>query len=224
MGASGSSPTTVWAPGMESQWILPASTSPERRFRRTRTCTTFPFDNNDGELFVQRLSLTGQSLYFTIAGGPGEGFGNGHDVGNGIALDDLHNAWAVGPPFTGRRRRHRARVARQDRSRWHEARSARIQQRRNDVGMGVAVAAVSPGLRDRPAGRLSHYGWSRAPPDHCAVFVLHQDEAGNNLMGMIFGGLGADDGGTAIVTNGSNAAFVTGFTTTPSIFRGRRSA
>jgi len=43
-------------------------------------------------------------------------------------------------------------------------------------------------------------------------------------MGMIFGGQGADDGGIAIVTNGSNAAFVTGFTTTPLISRELRSA
>ena len=68
----------------------------ERPFRPTGTSRTFPFDNNAGDLFVQRLSLDGQSLYFTIAGGPGEGFGDGHDAGNGIALDDLHNAWAVG--------------------------------------------------------------------------------------------------------------------------------
>src|SRR5262249_59484461 len=30
--------------------------------------TTFPFDNNAGDLFVQRLTLVGQSLYYTIAG------------------------------------------------------------------------------------------------------------------------------------------------------------
>src|SRR4029434_1333621 len=58
-----------------------------------------PFDNNFGDLFVQRLSLTGQGIYFTVAGGPGEGFGSGADFGNAIALDDLHNAWAVGATY-----------------------------------------------------------------------------------------------------------------------------
>ena len=78
---------------------------------------------------------------------------------------------------------------------------------------GVAVAAVNPGLRDRRAGAAF-----RRRMESCTIRVtvpcscFTQDEAGNDLMGMIFGGDGADDGGTAIVTNGSNAAFVTGFT------------
>ena len=52
----------------------------------------FPFVNNAGDLYVERLSLTGQGIYFTVAGGPGEGFGEDKDFGNGIALDDDHNA------------------------------------------------------------------------------------------------------------------------------------
>ena len=174
--------------------------------------TTFPFDNNAGDLFVQRMTLDGQSLYYTIAGGPGEGFGNGHDAGNGIALDDLHNAWAVGVTFKdGAPIGHVLLVE-------IAPDGSKLVQREfssdgNDIGFGVAVAARQPWLTGQTCGSgfpttdgIVHH------PDHCAVFVLHQDEAGNDLMGMIFGGQGADDGGTAIVTNGSNAAFVTGFT------------
>ncbi|HEY3453328.1 MAG TPA: SBBP repeat-containing protein, partial [Bryobacteraceae bacterium] len=172
----------------------------------------FPFVNNAGDLFVQRMSLDGQSLYYTIAGGPGHGFGIGHDAGNGIALDDLHNAWAVGV------------TDRDDSGKVHvllvkiapdgsELVERAFSSDGNDVGFGVAVAARQPWLTGQTCGSgfptsdgIVHH------PNHCAVFVLHQDEAGNDLMGMVFGGDGADDGGIAIVTNGSNAAFVTGFT------------
>src|SRR5262249_26660907 len=177
--------------------------------------TGFPFDNDAGDLFVQRLPLAGQSLYFTIAGGSGEGFGVGHDAGNGIALDDLHNAWAVGvatygPLLTPTARRHVILVK-------IAPDGSKLVQRGfdsdgNDIGFGVAVAARQPWLTGQTCGSgfpttdgIVHH------PGHCAVFVLHQDEAGNDLMGMIFGGEELDDGGTAIVTNGSNAAFVTGF-------------
>jgi hypothetical protein len=177
--------------------------------------TGFPFDNDAGDLFVQRLSLDGQGLYFTIAGGPGEGFGDGHDAGNGIALDDLHNAWAVGVATFGTllnpaQRLHVILVK-------IAPDGSKLVQRGfdsdgNDIGFGIAVAARQPWLTGQTCGSgfpttdgIVHH------PDHCAVFVLHQDEAGNDLMGMVFGGQGADDGGTAIVTNGSNAAFVTGF-------------
>ena len=172
----------------------------------------FPFVNNAGDLFVQRMSLDGQSLYYTIAGGPGQGFGSGHDAGNGIALDDLHNAWAVGvTDRDGSAKVHvlLVKIA-PDGS---ELVERAFSSDGNDVGFGVAVAARQPWLTGQTCGSgfpttdgIVHH------PNHCAVFVLHQDEAGNDLMGMIFGGDGADDGGIAIVTNGSNAAFVTGFT------------
>jgi hypothetical protein len=178
--------------------------------------TGFPFDNDAGDLFVQRMSLDGQGLYFTIAGGPGEGFGDDHDAGNGIALDDLHNAWAVGVATYGTLflnptpRPHVILVK-------IAPDGSKLLQRGfssdgNDIGFGVAVAARQPWLTGQTCGGsfpttdgIVHH------PGHCAVFVLHQDEAGNDLMGMIFGGEMLDDGGTAIVTNGSNAVFVTGF-------------
>uniref|UniRef100_Q021B5 DUF7948 domain-containing protein n=1 Tax=Solibacter usitatus (strain Ellin6076) TaxID=234267 RepID=Q021B5_SOLUE len=164
----------------------------------------FPFGDNAGDLFVQKLSVNGSPGYFTFADEPGE------DFGNAIALDDLHNAWAVGASFA---------AGGEDVLVIEVAPSGeRIYKRRfsstgKDVAFGVAVAARQPWITGQTCGS----GFPTTDgivhnPDHCAVFVLHQDEAGNNLMGMVFGGQGADDGGTAIVTNGSNSAIVTGFT------------
>jgi hypothetical protein len=176
----------------------------------------FAFDNPNGELFVQRLSLTGQGIYFTNAGGPGEGFGDGHDAGNGIALDDLHNAWAVGVATYGTLflnptpRPHVILVK-------IAPDGSKLVQRgfdstKNDAGMAVAVAARQPWITGQTCGDsfpttdgVMHH------LDHCAVFVIHTDEAGNPQMEMIVGGLNADDAGTGIVMNGGNTAFVTGY-------------
>ena len=177
--------------------------------------TTFPFDNNAGDLFVQRTTLDGQSLYYTIAGGPGEGFGNGHDAGNGIALDDLHNAWAVGVAeyatlLTPTETPHviLVKIAPDGRKLVQRGFSSS----RRDAGMGVAVADLKPWITGTTCGDdfpttdgVTHH------LDHCAVFVVQTDEAGNPQMGMIVGGLSADDAGTGIVMNGGNAAFITGY-------------
>jgi hypothetical protein len=173
----------------------------------------FPFDNDNGELFVQRLSLTGQGIYFTFAGGPGEGFGIGEDFGNGIALDDLHNAWAVGatnrtggtiPPGDVLV----VKVAPD---------GTKLVQRifssdGDDAGMGVAVADRKPWITGKTCGN----GFPTTDGivhqlNHCAVFVVQMDEAGNRTMGMVFGGVDGDDVGVAIATNGSNAVYVTGY-------------
>jgi hypothetical protein len=175
----------------------------------------FPFVNNAGDLFVQRLSLTGQPIYFTIAGGPGEGFGDDHDAGNGIALDDLHNAWAVGVAtyatlLTPTPTRHVILVK-------IAPDGSKLVQRgfsssKQDAGMAVAVADRKPWITGTTCGDdfsttdgVSHH------LDHCAIFVVKTDEAGNPEMGMVAGGLNADDGGTGIVMNGGNVAFVTGY-------------
>jgi hypothetical protein len=108
----------------------------------------FPFDNDNGELFVQRLSLTGQ---FSSSG--------------------------------------------------------------DDVGMGVAVSARQPWITGKTCGD----GFPTTDGivhqlNHCAVFVIHLDEAGNPMMSTVFGGIDNDDVGAAIATNGSNTAYVTGYT------------
>ncbi len=45
---------------------------------------------------------------------------------------------------------------------------------------------------------------------HCGVFVLVLENSGVQKMGMVFGGIDADDEGDAIVSNGSDDAYVTG--------------
>src|SRR5262245_44685683 len=177
--------------------------------------TGFPFDNDAGDLFVQRMSLDGQGLYFTIAGGPGEGFGDGHDAGNGIAPDDLHNAWAVGVAtyatlLTPTATRHviLVKIA-PDGSKLVQRGFSSSGQ---DAGMGVAVADFKPWITGTTCGDdfPTTDGFMHRGP-HCAAFVLQLDEAGNPNMGMTFGGFDGDDAGVAIVTNGSNDAFVTGY-------------
>ncbi len=174
---------------------------------------TFPFDNNFGELFVQRLSLTGQSVYFTMAGGPGEGFGSGQDFGNAIALDDLHNAWAVGATYPGA-----GVIPPGDALIFKVAPDGtKLVQRiysssGDDIAMGVAVANLQPWVTGTTCGTdfITTDGTTHTP-GHCAVFVLHLDEAGNRLMGTVFGGEDGDDGGVAIAMNGSNTVYVTGY-------------
>src|SRR5262249_51730358 len=164
----------------------------------------FPFENTAGDLFVQRLSLTGQGIYFTIAGGPGEGFGEGHDVGNGIALDDLHNAWAVGVATFGTLFLNRTALPHVLLVKIAPDGSKLVQRgfdsTKNDAGMAVAVADRQPWITGQTCGDsfpttdgVMHH------LDHCAVFVVHTDEAGNPQMEMIVGGLNADDAGTGIV-------------------------
>jgi hypothetical protein len=174
----------------------------------------FPFDNDNGELFVQRLSLTGEGIYFTFAGGPGEGFGNGQDFGNAIALDDLHNAWAIGATYPTGSAIPPGNVLVVEIA----PDGTKLVQRTfssdgDDVGMGVAVAARQPWITGKTCGN----GFSTTDGivhqlNHCAVFVIHMDQAGNPMMSTVFGGIDGDDVGVAIATNGSNAVYVTGYT------------
>jgi len=175
----------------------------------------FPFLNTAGDLFVQRLSLTGQGIYFTIAGGPGEGFGEDEDFGNGIALDDQHNAWAVGVAtystlIATTPQRHVILVAiAPDGTKLVER---GFSSTKSDAGMAVAVADRQPWITGQTCGdSFSTTDGVMHHLDHCAVFVIHTDEAGNPQMGMIVGGDSADDAGTGIVMNGGNTAFVTGY-------------
>jgi hypothetical protein len=175
----------------------------------------FPFLNTAGDLFVQRLSLTGQGIYFTIAGGPGEGFGEDEDFGNGIALDDLHNAWAVGVATystliatTPQRHVILVEIAPDGTKLVKRGFSST----KSDAGMAVAVADRQPWITGQTCGdSFSTTDGVMHHLDHCAVFVIRTDEAGNPQMGMIVGGLNADDAGTGIVMNGGNTAFVTGY-------------
>jgi hypothetical protein len=174
----------------------------------------FPFDNDNGELFVQRLSLAGQGIYFNFGGGPGEGFGAGQDFGNSIALDDLHNAWAVGATYpTGGAVPPGDVIIVEVAPDGTKLVQRKVSSSGDDVAMGVAVSARQPWITGKTCGDgfpttdgIVHH------LNHCAVFVLHLEEAGNPMMSTVFGGVDGDDVGVAIATNGSNAVYVTGYT------------
>jgi hypothetical protein len=175
----------------------------------------FPFINNAGDLFVQRLSLTGEGIYFTVAGGPGEGFGEDHDAGNAIALDDQHNAWAVGVATYSTLLAPTAQlhvIVVEMAPDGTNLVNRGFSSSGKDAGMGIAVAGRQPWITGQTCGDafpttdgVMHH------LEHCSVFVIQMDEAGNQQMGMIVGGLNADDAGTGIVMNGGNTAFVTGY-------------
>jgi hypothetical protein len=90
----------------------------------------------------------------------------------------------------------------------------------DDVGMGVAVAARQPWITGKTCGD----GFPTTDGivhqlNHCAVFVIHMDEAGNKTMGMIFGGVDGDDVGAAIATNAAMAYMSPDTLTRTSLFR-----
>jgi hypothetical protein len=174
---------------------------------RPDTPNTFPFDNDNGEFFVKRLSLTGQGIYTKLFGGPGT------DFGSAIALDDLHNVWAVGATYTdgGPLSTGDVLVEKLD-SNGNVLNEIKFGSTGEDVALGVAVSARQPWITGKTCGDgfpttdgFVHH------VNHCAAFVLQLEEAGTQNMGIIFGGVDGDDAGVAIVTNGSNDAFVTGY-------------
>ena len=188
MGALGSSPTTVWAPGMESQWILPGSTSPERRFRRTGTSTTFPFDNNAGELFVQRLSLTGQSLFTSPLREGRERVSEADRISEtGLLSMTCTTPGQSAPPIPGRCRYRPGNALIWSRSlpTARSSFSANYSSDGNDIAYGRGCCRPSAlAYGNRPAGLAFPLRMeSMHHPGHCAVFVLHQDEAGNRSDG-----------------------------------------
>jgi hypothetical protein len=174
----------------------------------------FPFDNDNGEVFLQRLTFTGQGVYFTFGGGPGEGFGAGQDFGNAIALDDLHNAWAVGATYpTGGNIPPGDVIIVEVAPDGTKLVQRKVSSTGDDVAMGVAVAARQPWITGKTCGN----GFPTTDGivhqlNHCAVFVLRLDEAGKPMMSTVFGGIDGDDVGVGIAMNGGNAVYVTGCT------------
>jgi hypothetical protein len=172
--------------------------------------STFPFDNNNGEFFIQKLSINGAPGYFTFAGGPDR------DFGSGIALDSEHNAWAAGASYGGIAIGASdvliVKVA-PDGKKLFEIRYTSTGE---DVAYGVAVDPA-----DQPwiTGKTCGDGFPTSDGilhklNNCAVFVLQLVKSGiQTKLGMILGGdNGVDDVGVAIAANGSNAAYVTGYT------------
>jgi hypothetical protein len=149
---------------------------------RPDTPNTFPFDNDNGEFFVKRLSLTGQGIYTELFGGPGT------DFGSAIALDDLHNVWAVGATYTdgGPLSTGDVLVEKLD-SNGNVLTEIKFGSTGEDVALGVAMSARQPGITGKTCGN----GFPTTDGivhqlSHCAVFVLQLDETGHQNMGMVF--------------------------------------
>ena len=181
---------------------------------------TFTFQNNNGDMFVMRLSLAGELIYFQLVGGPGA------DRGLSIALDSQHNAWLAGQTSPDQ---------------FFDAASndyllAKVDPNGNlllsltggsDEDDGAFAITVDPADQPWVTGWTCGGGFPTTDgifhrPNKCAVFVLQLSPSGQEKMGMIFGGTEFDDIGMAIVSNGSNAAYVAGavdstktFPTTP---------
>jgi hypothetical protein len=180
----------------------------------------FTFQNNNGDMFVERLTFTGELFYFQLVGGPGA------DRGLSIALDSQHNAWIAGQtsPGTG----------------FNDASNDYLLAKVDPNGFlllsltggsdeddGAFAITVDPADQPWVTGWTCGGGFPTTDgifhrPNKCAVFVLQLSPSGQEKMGMIFGGTDFDDIGMAIVSNGSNTAYVAGavdstrtFPTTP---------
>jgi hypothetical protein len=180
----------------------------------------FTFQNNNGDMFVMRLALTGELIYFQLFGGAGS------DRGLGIALDSQHNAWAAGQTspdqfFDDALNDYFIVKVSPDGNDLLELKGgASFDDRANAITVDGADQPWVTGLTCGEGFPTTDGIFHR--PNHCAVFVLQLTPTGQEKMGMVFGGTDFDDEGFAIVSNGSNAAFVAGaadstatFPTTP---------
>lgn len=169
-------------------------------------------DNNNGDIFVWKLTQPGQQGYFQILGV------DGIDYGSGIALDSFHNAWVTGSVYSGGSfdRTGDIFVLKLDPN-------GRFLHSQNYGSNGEDNAlAITIDTADQAwiTGRTCGDGFPTtngqvAHVNGCGVFVLQLERAGNQRMGMVFGGIGGSDVGAAIVSNGNNSAYVAGYTNTP---------
>ena len=179
-------------------------------------------DNNNGDIFVWKLSPSGQPGFFQVLGG------EGIDFGSAIALDSQHNAWVAGATYPGGDFGPTGDVdivkVGPDGKFLHGQTYA---SNGEDNALGIAIDPA-----DQPwiTGKACGDGFPTTDgilhrSSGCSVFVLQLERAGNQRMGMVFGGINANDAGVAIVPNGSNSAYVTGYTnsanfpTTPDAFQ-----
>ncbi|MFL6447907.1 MAG: SBBP repeat-containing protein [Bryobacteraceae bacterium] len=164
-------------------------------------------DNNNGDIFIWRLAPNPRDSYFQILGT------DGTDFGSAIALDSHHTPWVAGATYSGSN----------DSTGdvdiitlapnglfLHEYKYA---SNGEDVAVGIAM---DPADHAWITGRTCGEGFPTTDgilhrPAKCAVFVLELENSGVQRMGMILGGVDGNDSGVAIVPNGSNSAYVTGY-------------
>jgi len=166
------------------------------------------------DLFIAKLSLTGESIYYNGF------FDSNNEWGNAVAVDSQHNAWVVGttdsPEFTGPGPRHFAALV----GKFGPAGQKIFLPGYAYGGSGDdAALAIGMDADDRPwiTGKTCGTGFptTNVPSPQvngCAVFVLQLTRDGHEDMGMVFGGSADGDAGTGIVVNGGHAAYIGGYT------------
>jgi Beta-propeller repeat len=167
-------------------------------------------DNDNGDVFVWKVPVNGGTGFF-------QDFGvEGIDFGNAIALDSQHNAWVAGATYPTGDFGPRGDVliikVGPDGQFLH---SQTYGSNGEDNAFGIAIdPADQPWITGNACGDgfPTTDGMLHTSAGGCSVFVLQLERSGSQRMGMVFGGINASDAGLSIVPNGSNSAYVTGYT------------
>jgi hypothetical protein len=156
------------------------------------------------------LAPNPRNSYFQVLGA------DGTDFGSAIALDSHHTPWVVGATYSGDFFEKPASgdvdivTLAPNGLFMHEYKYG---SNGEDIALGIAIDPA-----DQPwiTGKTCGDGFPTTDgilhrTNKCAVFVLELENSGVQQMGMVFGGVDGDDAGVAIVPNGSNSAYVTGY-------------
>ena len=161
--------------------------------------------------YIFKLSPTGSFVYYQIYGS-----GGGSEQGNAIAVDSQDNAWVTGYTHTVNGKAISSadifvlKLAPTGQQLFYQTWGSSG----DDSAMGIAV---DPADQPWVTGKTCGDGFPTTdgifhPANGCSVFVMQLERAGNTRMSAVFGGSAAGDAGTGIVANGSNAAYITGYT------------
>ena len=176
---------------------------------------TFTYGRDDG--YVLKLSLTGTPIFTRVY------FGADTDVVTSVAFDSQHAIWVAGYTFSKDFVGQRSARTTADVfvAKLGPAGERLFTQTWGSPGYDSANGiAVDPADQPWVTGTACGQGFpvTGGALDlivGCHVFVLQLERTGNTRMSMVFGGSDGGDAGTGIVTNGSNAAYVTGYTHSP---------
>jgi hypothetical protein len=163
------------------------------------------------DLFIWKLSLTGDFIYMSYVNG------SDNDFGNAIAVDSQHNAWVAGatksPEFTTRPHIYDMLVVELNPS-GKQVFSVMYASTGDTVAKAVTIdPADQPWFTGSTCGEgfPTYYGVVY-PGTGCRVFVVQLSRTGTGEVATVFGGSDDGDAGTAIVPNGNHSAYVTGYT------------
>jgi hypothetical protein len=190
------------------------------------TLNPYQSDQGDRDVFVTKLSSTGNSLiYSTYLGGNSSAYGNGDDYGNGIAVDARGNAYVTGVTYSSDFPTLNPYQTDQD---YDDVFVTKLSSTGNsliystylgggsagDRGYGIAVdssgnAYVTGYTCSSDFPTLNPYQTYQGYSD---VFVTKLSGAGDSLIYSTFVGGEGYDYGNGIAVDGSGNAYVTGGT------------